>query len=239
MQLDTQPFHVNTIELTCKKFLVRPEMVDKGKGKGIVIGDPRMSIISQKEIARKASDEKAKKSKGAGGQAQLMNQTNQPGPNIADGSAPTCGRSGAQTNGLANPAGQSTYDRRRQPLHEARKETQGQSAYSRLIKTNSTFDQLLSKNDSKKTVPRDRSTKKPRSPTKTKRPNKMAQKAMRQASPVHPMRPWYFLPIYSSSVYCPTQMWNGTTMNPWYIYSPFVYPGWGHLNSIHFDPLIK
>jgi hypothetical protein len=22
-------------------------------------------------------------------------------------------------------------------------------------------------------------------------------------------------------------MWNGTTMNSWYIYSPFVYPGWG------------
>jgi hypothetical protein len=42
-------------------------MADKGKGKGIVIGDPRMSIILQKEIARKASDEKAKKSEGTGG----------------------------------------------------------------------------------------------------------------------------------------------------------------------------
>jgi hypothetical protein len=69
-------------------------MADKGKGKGIVIGNPRMSIISQKEIARKASDEKAKKSKDTGGQAQLMNQTHQPGPSIADGPAPTCRRSG-------------------------------------------------------------------------------------------------------------------------------------------------
>jgi hypothetical protein len=42
-------------------------MADKGKGKGIVIGDPRMSIISQKEIARKASDEKSKRSKDTGG----------------------------------------------------------------------------------------------------------------------------------------------------------------------------
>jgi pyruvate formate-lyase activating enzyme-like uncharacterized protein len=42
-------------------------MADKGKGKGIVIGDPRMSIISQKEIARKASDEKAKKFEAAQG----------------------------------------------------------------------------------------------------------------------------------------------------------------------------
>jgi hypothetical protein len=130
MQVDTQPFPVNTIELTCKKVLVRPEMANKGKGKGIIIGNPRMPIISQKEIARKASDEEAKKSEGAGGQAQLMNQTHQHGLSIADGPAPTCGRSGAQTNGPANPVGQSTYDRRHQPLHEARKETQGQSTYS-------------------------------------------------------------------------------------------------------------
>jgi hypothetical protein len=67
MQVDTQHFPVNTIELTYKKVLVRPEMADKVKGKGIVIGDPRMSILSQKDIARKASDEKAKKSEGAGG----------------------------------------------------------------------------------------------------------------------------------------------------------------------------
>jgi hypothetical protein len=105
MQVDTQPFPVNTIELTCKKVLVRPEMADKGKGKGIVIGDPRMTDISQKEIARKASDEKAKKSEDAGGQAQLMNQTHQPSPSIVDGPALTCGQSGAQTNGPTNSAG--------------------------------------------------------------------------------------------------------------------------------------
>jgi hypothetical protein len=150
MQVDTQPFPINTIEPTCKRVLVRPEMADKGKGRGIVIGDPRMSIISQKEIARKASDGKAKKSEGAGGQAQLIDQTHQPGPSIADGPAPMCGRSDAQTNGPANPAGQSTYDQRRQPLHKARKETQGQSTYSQLIKADSTFDQLLSKNAAKR-----------------------------------------------------------------------------------------
>jgi hypothetical protein len=156
-----------------------------------------------------------------------MNQTHQPSPSIADRPAPTCGRSDAQTNYPTNSAGQSTYDQRCQPLHEASKKTQGQSTYSRLIKADPTFDQLLSKNASKKTVPRDRSTKKPRSPAKTKRPNKTAQKATQQALSVHPMRPGYFSPVYSSSVYCPTQMWNGTTMNPWYMYSPFVYPCWG------------
>jgi hypothetical protein len=82
-----------------QKVLVRPEMADKVKGNGIVIGDPRMSILLQKEIARKASNEKAKKSEGARGQAQLMNQTHKPGPSIADGPTPTRGRSGAQTNG--------------------------------------------------------------------------------------------------------------------------------------------
>jgi hypothetical protein len=39
-----------------------------------------------------------------------------------------------------------------------------------------TFDQLLSKHASKKTVLCDRPTKKPRSPAKTKRPNKTARK---------------------------------------------------------------
>jgi hypothetical protein len=66
--VDILPFPINTIDVACEKVLVRPEMANKGKGKGIVIGDPRMSIVSQKEIAQKASDEKAKKSEGAGGQ---------------------------------------------------------------------------------------------------------------------------------------------------------------------------
>jgi hypothetical protein len=40
MQVDTQPFPINTIELARKKVLVRSEVTDKGKGKNIVIGDP-------------------------------------------------------------------------------------------------------------------------------------------------------------------------------------------------------
>jgi hypothetical protein len=99
--------------------------------------------------------------------------------------------------------------------------------HNRLIKPDPTFDQLLSKNTSKKTVPRDRSTKKPRSPAKTTRSNKTTRKATQQASPIHSMRPGYFSAIYSSSVYYPVQTWNGTMMNPWYMYSPFVYPDWG------------
>jgi hypothetical protein len=67
MQVDTQPFHVNTIEPTSKKVLVRPEMVDKSKGKSIVIGDPRTSNKSQGGIAWKAPDKKTNKFGGTGG----------------------------------------------------------------------------------------------------------------------------------------------------------------------------
>jgi hypothetical protein len=47
MQVDTQPFPDNTIDLTCEKVFVRPEMADKGKGKGIIIGDPRIFVTKQ------------------------------------------------------------------------------------------------------------------------------------------------------------------------------------------------
>jgi hypothetical protein len=67
IQVDTQPFPINTVDIACKKILVRPEMADKGKSKDIIIGNPRMSDISQKEIARKAPGDKAKKSGGTGG----------------------------------------------------------------------------------------------------------------------------------------------------------------------------
>jgi hypothetical protein len=226
--VDTQPFPVNTIDIACKKILVRPEMADKGKSKDIILSSPRTSNISQKEIAQKAPDDKAKKSGGTGEQAQLMSQARQSGLNTTDDMAPTCGRSGAQIDGSANSTGQSAYAQRRQPPHKTLKgkKTQRQSTNGRLIKADSTVDQLLSKNTSEKAVLRDRSMKKPRSPAKTKRVNKMARKVKQQASPIHPMRPGYFPPVYSSSVYYPVQTWNGTMMNPWYMYSPFVYPYW-------------
>jgi hypothetical protein len=66
MQVDTQPFSINTIEPTFKKVSVRPKVADKGKSKNIVIGDPLTSNISQEEIARKAPDKKTNKSGGIG-----------------------------------------------------------------------------------------------------------------------------------------------------------------------------
>ena len=56
MQVYTQPFLVNIIELASKKVLVRPEVADKGKSKIIAIGDPHTSNISQGGITQKAPD---------------------------------------------------------------------------------------------------------------------------------------------------------------------------------------
>jgi hypothetical protein len=74
--VDTQPFHVNTIEPTNKKVLVRPKVADKGKDKNIIIGDPRTSNISQEEIARKASDRKTNRSRGTGGRLNRAAEQN-------------------------------------------------------------------------------------------------------------------------------------------------------------------
>jgi hypothetical protein len=65
--VDTQPFPVNTIESTCKKFLVRPEVADKGKDKNTIIGDLRTSNKSQEGIAQKAPNRKTNKFGGTGG----------------------------------------------------------------------------------------------------------------------------------------------------------------------------
>jgi hypothetical protein len=111
--------------------------------------------------------------------------------------------------------------------------------HGRLVKTGPTFDQLISKYARKKVVLHNRPTKKPRWPAKTKRPNKTAWKVTQQASHVHPLMLGYFPPSYSSSIYCPIQIWSYTTMNPWYVCSPFAYSGSGHLHSIPFDPLFR
>ena len=67
MQVDTQLFPINTIDVACEKVLVRPEMADKSKSKDIIIDDPRTSNILQKEDARKALDNKTNKSGSAEG----------------------------------------------------------------------------------------------------------------------------------------------------------------------------
>ena len=59
--MDKQPFPFNTLDLNGKKVLVRPEVVDKDKGKGILIDDPRVLDESKETISRKVFAEKAPK----------------------------------------------------------------------------------------------------------------------------------------------------------------------------------
>jgi hypothetical protein len=73
--VDTQPFHVNIVELASKKGLVRPEVDDKGKGKNIVVGDPRMSNCSRGVVPQKAPSKKTNKTRGAGGQGRSGSQS--------------------------------------------------------------------------------------------------------------------------------------------------------------------
>jgi hypothetical protein len=107
--VDTQSFLVNIIEPACKEVLVRLGVADKGKGKNIVINNPRTSNISQEEIAQKAPDKETSKSRCTRGHTQLRSRARQPDPSITDGPTPTCGRSGVQTDGPANSSGQSAY----------------------------------------------------------------------------------------------------------------------------------
>jgi hypothetical protein len=48
MQVDKQPFPINTMDLDGKKVLVRTGVADNDKGKGILIGEPRSSMKIEK-----------------------------------------------------------------------------------------------------------------------------------------------------------------------------------------------
>jgi hypothetical protein len=65
MKIDRLHVHVNTLEPTSKWALVWPCATDKGKGKNIIISDPRMLNISRRVLTRKASNKR--KNGGTGG----------------------------------------------------------------------------------------------------------------------------------------------------------------------------
>jgi hypothetical protein len=58
MQIDTEPFPMNMIDFEGKKVLVRPNTVDKCKGKEIVIGNAREADENHKISCRKVVAEK-------------------------------------------------------------------------------------------------------------------------------------------------------------------------------------
>ena len=238
MQVDTQSFPINTIELTSKKVLVRPKMTNKSKCKSIIIGDPHTLNISQGGITRKAPDKKTNMSEGDEEQAQLSSRAWIPNSSIADGPAPARGQFGAHAHSPADSSGQSAHGQRRQPPYKAKNDTQEQSTYKthgRLVKVDLTFDQLHSKNASKKTILRDRPTKKLQSRAKTKRPK-------RQCNKHRLFIPWcqdtFHPPTHRRSIvlfkYRTVRRWTRGTC----IVLLSIQAGW-RLHSIDFDPLIR
>ena len=131
--MDTQPFHVNTIEPTCKKILVRLEVADKGKDKNTIIGDLRTSNISQEGIAQKALDRKTNKSGGTGGQVQPSSRAKLLDSSIVDGPAPARGRSDAQTDSPADSARQSAHTQGRQPSHKEKRGHKGKANMTHMV----------------------------------------------------------------------------------------------------------
>jgi hypothetical protein len=132
-------------------------------------------------------------------------------------------------------AGRSTEGQKQQPqtIGQQRSKTSVRKqntarASGQLSRVDPTFDQLLAKY-MKKVVPHNR----PIKPTKSKRrsvqkqkPTKTAQKVAQPRSPSHPPPgiAWCF-PFYPSPMCCPTHVWGGTTMNPYYWPNPFAYFG--------------
>jgi hypothetical protein len=125
MQVDTEPFPVNMINFDDKKVLVRPSAADKGKGKGIIIGDPREADENTKISCRKVVAEKTPNgdetlkititASNAGGHVQAAGQAWPPVLYIADGPARRHGRSRTPPDSPGTSGGRSgnTQEQRR------------------------------------------------------------------------------------------------------------------------------
>jgi hypothetical protein len=58
MQVDTEPFLINTVDFDGKKVLIQPNAADKGKGKEVIIGDTRKADENDKNYCRKVVAER-------------------------------------------------------------------------------------------------------------------------------------------------------------------------------------
>jgi hypothetical protein len=106
MQVDTQPFPINIIELASKKILVWSEVTDKDKEKISSLVILARRIYHKEGLLRKLYTKRLIVPEAPG---DRLNQAKVPSSSIADCSAPTCGRFGAHTDGPADSAGQSAY----------------------------------------------------------------------------------------------------------------------------------
>jgi hypothetical protein len=104
MQVAKQPFLVSTLDLNGKKVLVRLEVADKDKGKGGLIGDPRVPDESKETFSKKVIVENTLdggemlkitiRPSNTGGQAHKRGETKTPIMCIMDDPTHRRGRSG-------------------------------------------------------------------------------------------------------------------------------------------------
>jgi hypothetical protein len=182
MQVDTEPFLMNMINFEGKRVLVRPNIADKGKDKEIIIGNTREADGNHKIYCRKVVVEETPDGRetlkvtittsGARGQAQTKGQEQEPVLRILDGLTHRRRWSETTLDGPENSSGRSghTQDPQRSRTFKPRRpeigtwKTNTFKAVGQLVKSGSTFDQLLSKYVKKKADPTDRPAKRPRSP---------------------------------------------------------------------------
>jgi hypothetical protein len=182
MQVDTEPFPMNMIEFEGKRILVRPNTADKGKDKEIIIGNAREADRNHKISCRKVVAEKTLDGGetlkvtittfGVGGQAQTKGQEQEPVLRISDGLTHRHRWYGTTPYSLENSSERSghTQDLQRPRNFKPRRREIGTwktntfKAVGQPVKSDPTFDQLLSKYVKKKAGPSDRPAKRPRSP---------------------------------------------------------------------------
>jgi hypothetical protein len=126
MQVDKQPFLVNTIDLNGKKSLGSTAVADKEKGEGILIGDPRVTNENKKNPFRKVITEKTPDggetlkititSSSVGRQTQTGSEAKIHVLRIADGPAQSRGLSESLVDGLAREGGRSGSGQRQYRL---------------------------------------------------------------------------------------------------------------------------
>jgi hypothetical protein len=168
---------MNMISFDDKKVLVQPSATDKGKGKEIIINDPREAneitkISSRKVVAEKTLDggETLKitiLASNAGGQLQTDSQEQHPILCTVDGLARRHRRSRTPPDSpdrSGRRSGHTQEQRRPRTIKPRRPEigtwrTNASKALGRLVKAGPTFDQLLSKYVKKKVDPSNQPTK--------------------------------------------------------------------------------
>ena len=161
--MDTEPFPMNMIDFEGKKVLVRPNTVDKDKGKETIISNAKEADGDRKVSCRKVVAEKTPDggetlkvtitASSTGGQAQTGRQMQEPVLRIPDGPTRRRGRSGTPPDGPESSGGRSgrTQDSQRPRTFKPRRpeigtwKTNTFKAAGRLVKAGPTFDQLLSK----------------------------------------------------------------------------------------------